>query len=29
VAGMSLKKSALSNRIQSLINLPDMKKQRF
>ena len=29
VAGMSLKKSELSNRITSLINLPDMKKQRF
>ena len=29
VAGMSLKKSELSNRIQSLINLPDMKRQRF
>ena len=29
VAGMSLKKSELSDRITSLINLPDMKKQRF
>jgi len=29
VAGMSLKKSELSHRIHSLINLPDMKKQRF
>lgn len=29
IARMSLKKSELSNRITSLINLPDMKKQRY
>ena len=29
VAGMSLKKSDLSERIQSLINLPDLGKQRY
>jgi len=29
VAGMSLKKSELSERIQSLINLPDLGKQRY
>ena len=29
VAGMSLKKSELSKRIQSLINLPDLGKQRY
>ena len=29
VAGMSLKKSDLSERIQSLINLPDLQKQRY
>ena len=29
VAGMSVQKSELNNRIQSLIKLPDMKKERF
>ncbi len=29
VAGMSLRKSELTNRISSLINLPDMKKNHF